>query len=425
MRSRPGFTAVLIILGVLLLLDLYVFSAVKTMTVGLEAQTRKYIHWAYWLVNISLFAWVIFLMFTMPETGSSPRPFMTFFGVWVMFFVPKLIIMAVIGAEDVARGVRAIYAMGYNAISDDAGMSLGISRRQFLSRAAGAIALVPFLGIAHGMISGKFRYRVRKETIYFDDLPPAFDGFTITQLSDIHIGSFDPDSHREEVQEGIRLAQAQKSDVFVFTGDLVNNIASEMNPWKKDFSVLKAPYGQYSILGNHDYGDYVAWDSAELKQQNMQELYATHAEIGFDLLRDEHRVFEKDGQKIYLLGVENWGAGGFKQAGDLDKALANIPKDGFKLLLSHDPSHFDEKVSKHDTNIHLTMSGHTHGAQFGVEIPWLKWSPVQFRYNRWAGLYNDAKRYLYVNRGFGFLGFPGRVGIWPEVTVITLKKSVA
>lgn len=425
MKIRGSIIGILIFLGILFLVDLYVFSAVKTMTVGLEARTRKIIHWGYWAVNISLFAWFLYYLVTMSPEHTVPRSFMTFFGTFVLFFLPKLLIVVVIGAEDIARGVRAIYALGYNAMSDEGGMSVGISRRQFLSRAAAAIALVPFLGIAHGMISGKFRFRVRRETIYFDDLPEAFDGFTITQLSDIHVGSFDPDDHREEVREGIKLAQSQNSDVFVFTGDLVNNIAAEMNPWKEDFAMLRAKHGQFSILGNHDYGDYVSWDSQELKEQNMQELYSTHREIGFDLLRDEHRVIEKNGQKIYLLGVENWGAGGFKQQGDLQKAMSDVPADAFKILLSHDPSHFDEVVCKHDCHVHLTLSGHTHGAQFGVEIPWLKWSPVQFRYSKWAGLYNEAKRYLYVNRGFGFLGFPGRVGIWPEVTVLTLKRKVA
>lgn len=425
MRNRPGLTGILIFLALLLLIDIYVFSAVKTMTVGLEAKTRKYVHWAYWLVNGLLFAWFIYLTITMSPERTPPRSFMTFFGTWVMFFVPKLLILLVIGAEDVVRGIRAIYALGYNAMSDSGGMSVGITRRQFLSRAAGALALVPFLGIAHGMISGRFRFRVRRETVYYDDLPSAFDGFTITQLSDIHIGSFDPESHLEEVREGIRLAQDQKSDIIVFTGDLVNNMASEMIPWKKEFAVLRAPMGQYSILGNHDYGDYVDWDSEAAKEQNMEDLYAAHSEIGFDLMRDRHIPLEKNGEQIYLVGVENWGAGGFKKKGDLDKALTGVPAEAFKILLSHDPSHYDEVVSKHDANIHLTLSGHTHGAQFGVEIPWLKWSPVQFRYSRWAGLYNVAERYLYVNRGFGFLGFPGRVGIWPEVTVITLKKTVA
>jgi predicted MPP superfamily phosphohydrolase len=273
------------------------------------------------------------------------------------------------------------------------------------------------------MVAGRFRFRVRRETLYFDDLPAAFDGFTITQLSDIHIGSFDPESHRDEVREGLKLAQDQQSDLFVFTGDLVNNQAEEMLPWKNEFGVLKAPFGQFSILGNHDYGDYLyGFDPSPAKTKNFEQLVATHGEIGFNLMRNQHTVLEKNGEKIYLLGVENWGKG-FKQEGKLNLALDGVPDDAFKILLSHDPSHFDEEVSKHESQIHLTLSGHTHGAQFGVEIPGIKWSPVQFRYSRWAGIYNEAKRYLYVNRGFGFLGFPGRVGIWPEVTVLTLKRK--
>lgn len=425
MRNRPNITGLLIFLGILLLIDLYVFSAVKTMTVGLETRTRKYIHWAYWFVNISLFAWFGFISVMMAEQGGPPKSTTTFIGVWAIFFVPKLLIMLILGVEDVGRGLRAIYALGHNAVSDGGDIPVGIDRRQFISRAAGVLALIPFLGMAHGMIAGRWRFRVRRETIYYDDLPPAFDGLTITQLSDIHSGSFDPVDHLEEVRAGIQLAMDQKSDIFVFTGDLVNNIADEMLPWKTEFAKIKAPMGQFSILGNHDYGDYYyGYDPSTEKEENFNRLCATHGEIGFKLMRNEHHVFERDGQKLYLLGIENWGKG-FKTVGKLEDALANVPEDAFKVLLSHDPSHFDEQVSVHKTDIHLTLSGHTHGAQFGVEIPGIKWSPVQFRYSRWAGLYNVGKRHLYVNRGFGFLGFPGRVGIWPEVTVITLKRTVA
>ncbi|HLG02944.1 MAG TPA: metallophosphoesterase, partial [Bacteroidia bacterium] len=176
---------------------------------------------------------------------------------------------------------------------------------------------------------------------------------------------------------------------------------------------------------NHDYGDYVPWPSEEAKKENMQKLYATHAGMGFRLLLNQHSVLEKDGQQLYLIGVENWGSGGFKKKGELDIALNGIPENAFKVLLSHDPSHFDEIVSQHERHIHLTLSGHTHGAQFGVEIPGIKFSPVQFRYPHWAGLYEEAKRYIYVNRGFGFLAFPGRVGIWPEITVLTLRRGIA
>jgi uncharacterized protein len=375
-----------------------------------------------------LIGWMIAVFFFSPaaEGKGFPRSFMTFFGVWLMFLVPKLLFAIFLLGEDVFRLFRGIFAAGKNAISDSPDkMALFESRRKFISTIAAVTAAIPFVGIAHGMIAGKFRFRVRRETVFFPDLPDAFDGFTITQLSDIHVGSFDPENHREEIRRGIVLANEQKSDLFVFTGDLVNNAADEMDPWIEEFSKLHAPMGQYSILGNHDYGDYVSWDSKEHKEANMRKLYKTHEKLGFRLMRNEHTVIEKNGQQLFLVGVENWGTGGFKQNGDLDAALRGVPENAFKVLLSHDPSHFDTIVSQHRTQIHLTLSGHTHGAQFGVEIPGIKFSPVQFRYPHWAGLYEETKRYLYVNRGFGFLGFPGRVGIWPEVTVLTLRKGTA
>jgi hypothetical protein len=270
------------------------------------------------------------------------------------------------------------------------------------------------------MIKGKYDYKVHRQTLYFDDLPPAFDGFTITQLSDIHSGSFD---NTAAVQRGIDLAKSQNSDLFVFTGDLVNNAAWEIEPYIGHFNQLKAPYGQYSILGNHDYGDYIQWDSPAAKAANLATLEEHHKALDYRLLLNENAAIEKDGQKIALIGVQNWGRG-FIKMGDLDKALEGVDKDAFKILLSHDPTHWEEKVRYHPTTIHLTLSGHTHGAQFGVETDKLRWSPVQYRYLDWAGLANEKDRYLYVNRGFGFLAFSGRLGIWPEITVITLKRRV-
>jgi predicted MPP superfamily phosphohydrolase len=251
-------------------------------------------------------------------------------------------------------------------------------------------------------------------------LPAAFDGFTITQLSDIHSGSFDDVA---AMQKGIDLAIAQKSDLFVFTGDLVNNAASEIEPYLNRFGSIKAPYGQFSILGNHDYGDYIEWKSPEAKAANLETLKQHHKTLGYRLLLNENVTIEKGGQKISLIGVQNWGRG-FIQMGDLNKALRDVPKDAFKVLLSHDPTHWEDHVRYNSANIHLTLSGHTHGAQFGVEIPGFKWSPVKYKYLDWAGLANHNERYLYVNRGFGFLAFSGRLGIWPEVTVIELKKKV-
>jgi len=274
---------------------------------------------------------------------------------------------------------------------------------------------------AYGMVRGKYAYRVIRHTLYFDDLPAAFDGFRITQISDVHAGSF---TRSKAVQKGIDLIQQQEGDLFVFTGDLVNNRAEEIKPWIDHFSRIRAPYGQFSILGNHDYGDYVPWPDAQTKQQNLEQLKVHHAELGFRLLLDEHIMLTKNGEQLVLAGVENWGIG-FGERGDLKKALKGTNSNDFKILLSHDPSHWEAEVKKYPSAIHLTLSGHTHGMQFGIEALGLKWSPVKYRYRHWAGLKEEFGRILNVNRGFGFIGFSGRVGIWPEISVITLKRGVA
>ncbi|MEO5643423.1 MAG: metallophosphoesterase [Bacteroidia bacterium] len=423
MRREPNVIGIIIFIGFLLLIDYYVFTGVRTLTTGLEVRTRKIIHWAYWILCFSFFAWLAGIIIYMNATQTFPKSASLFIGAWALFFVPKLLFMVFLLGEDIYRLFRSLFAVGHNTIVKDDPMAYSVSRRKFVSVIAAATAAIPFLGILHGLAVGKFKYRVLRETIFYPDLPDAFDGFTITQISDIHVGSFDPDNDREEIMHAINMANDQQSDLLVFTGDMVNNIATEMEPWKKEFSQLKAPYGQYSILGNHDYGDYIEWPSAQAKAQNMEHLYAIHAQLGFKLMRNQNAVIEKDGQKLSLIGVENWGTGGFKQMGDIDKALENVPADAFKILLSHDPSHFDHIVSKHKTHVHLTLSGHTHGGQFGVEIPGIKWSPIQYKYPHWAGLYGENGRNIYVNRGFGFLALPARIGIWPEITVITLKKG--
>jgi predicted MPP superfamily phosphohydrolase len=257
--------------------------------------------------------------------------------------------------------------------------------------------------------------------LHFEDLPESFDGYKLTQISDIHSGSFD---NMDKVKYAVDLINEQDSDVILFTGDIVNNKTDELLPYVDVFNKLKAKDGLYSVLGNHDYGDYVSWDSDEAKDQNLEDLKTLQKEIGFDLLLNESRYLEKNGERIALVGVENWGAGGFKKAGDLKRAAAGIHKDDFKILMSHDPSHWEKEVIQDDYNYHLTLSGHTHGMQFGIEIPgWFKWSPVKWRYKYWAGIYEEMGQYINVNRGFGYLAFPGRVGIWPEITVIELKKG--
>jgi len=272
----------------------------------------------------------------------------------------------------------------------------------------------------YGIVKGKYAYRVIKHTLFFDDLPNAFDGFTITQISDVHAGSF---QNAKAVQKGIDLIKAQNSDLFVFTGDLVNNKAEEIKPWISYFSQIKAPYGQFSILGNHDYGDYVKWESENIKAANLLQLKEYHAELGFKLLLDEHVELYKHGERIILAGVENWGLG-FGERGDLKKALQGVNPADFKILLSHDPTHWDTEVKQLPDRVHLTLSGHTHGMQFGIEAFGIKWSPVKYRYAHWAGIASENGRFLNINRGFGFLGFSGRVGIWPEITVIELKKQI-
>lgn len=282
-----------------------------------------------------------------------------------------------------------------------------------------AISALLVLVFIYGIIRGKYAYRVIKHILYFDDLPKSFDGFTITQISDVHSGSF---SNAKAVQRGIDMIKAQQSDLFVFTGDLVNNKAEEIKPWIKQFSEIKAPFGQFSILGNHDYGDYVKWDSEQKKRDNLQLLKSYHKDLGFKLLLDEHVELQKENDKIILAGVENWGIG-FGERGDLEKSLSGTSAHDFKVLLSHDPSHWEAEVIKYRSKVHLTLSGHTHGMQFGIEAFGIKWSPVKLRYKHWAGIKELKEMYLNVNRGFGFIGFSGRVGIWPEITVIELKRK--
>lgn len=339
------------------------------------------------------------------------------FGFLLTMLVFKVVAVIFLFSEDIFRFLSAAY---YSFWGETKEFSLP-ERRKFLSFIAMGIAAIPFGGLLYGMYRGKYNFKVLKYDLEYDDLPDAFDGYQITQISDVHSGSFD---NREKIEYAIDLINQQKSDVLLFTGDMVNNKTEEMYPWKDLFATLEAKDGKFSVLGNHDYGDYVSWDTEELKKANLDELKALQKEIGFDLLLNESRYLTKGNDRIALVGVENWGKGGFKKAGDLGRAAAGIHKDDFKILMSHDPSHWEQKVISDPYHYHLTLSGHTHGMQFGIEIPgWIKWSPVKWRYKYWAGIYKEMGQFINVNRGFGFLGYPGRVGIWPEITVITLKKS--
>ena len=294
------------------------------------------------------------------------------------------------------------------------------SRRRFVSLIGMGVAAIPFAGMIYGMLLGRYNYRVVKHTLYFDDLPEAFDGYRVVHISDIHSGSFD---NAEKVQYGIDMINAQQGDVIFFTGDLVNNKAEEMRPWIAHFKQLHAKDGVYSVLGNHDYGDYVQWDSPDEKAKNLETLKQIHQQLGFCLLNNESVFLSRGQQRIAVVGVENWGQG-FIKKGNLKQALSQVDKKDFKILLSHDPTHWQYEVLKDPNFIHLTLSGHTHGMQFGIEIPGvIKWSPAGWRYKYWGGVYKEKDRYINVNRGFGYLAFPGRVGMPPEITVIELKKK--
>ena len=354
--------------------------------------------------------------------GEAPgrvlsRPKSYAFGFLLAILTFNLITILFLFSEDIFRFFSGLYHRIFGG-SDEFSLP---TRRRFLSVLALGMAALPFGALLYGMYRGKYNFKVLKYTLEFEDLPSAFDGYRITQISDIHSGSFD---NRNKIEYAVNLVNEQESDVLFFTGDLVNNLASEMKPWKALFSQLSAPDGVYSILGNHDYGDYVSWETEEAKKANLDELKTLQKEMGFDLLLNENRYLKRGKDRLAVIGVENWGRGGFKKAGDLKKATAGVAKDDFKILLSHDPSHWEDVVIGDEVHYHLTLSGHTHGMQFGIEIPGLvKWSPVKWRYKYWAGIYEEMGQMINVNRGFGFLGYPGRVGIWPEISVITLKKK--
>ncbi|MCG2460305.1 metallophosphoesterase [Flavobacteriaceae bacterium F89] len=402
----------IIFLIVYFVLGLYTLQALKTIS---RYPWVYYIFMAIALLVVGNFIY----QFTLGETPGRvlSRPKSYAFGFLITMMVFEMVTILFLFSEDLFRLVSATYSNFFGASKE----FTFPQRRRFLSTIALGIAAIPFGALLYGMYKGKYNFKVLKYTLEFDDLPDAFDGYRITQISDVHSGSFD---NRDKIEYAVELINRQESDVLLFTGDMVNNMAVEMDPWADLFSTLDATDGKYSILGNHDYGDYVEWETEEAKEKNLEDLKKLQKDIGFDLLLNESRFLQKGKDRIALVGVENWGKGGFKNAGDLKKAAEKVSQDDFKILMSHDPTHWEEKVLSDDYHYHLTLSGHTHGMQFGIEIPgWVKWSPAKWRYKHWAGIYSEKGAYINVNRGFGFLGYPGRVGIWPEITVITLKKK--
>lgn len=404
--------AQLLFILVFFLLEWYAFQAIKTVS------NQNWVAILFWAIGILAIANMV-LQFSFGEKSGNLNPVRNYaIGFIFILLAFDIAIIFILLGEDI---VRLLTGLTRKILGRSDGERFLPSRRKWVSQVALSIAAIPFSALIYGIFKGKHDYRVLKYTLTFPDLPHHFDGFKITQISDLHAGSFD---NREKLEYAVELINKQNSDLLLFTGDLVNNKADEMRPWMGVFSKLKAKTGVYSILGNHDYGDYVQWENDAAKAKNLEDLKRTHKDLGFELLLNEHRLIEKEGQKIALVGVENWGAGGFKKEGDLKKAQKGLSNSDFKILMSHDPSHWDSQVVPDELHYHLTLSGHTHGMQFGIEIPgWIKWSPVSLRYPRWAGLYQVNGQILNVNRGFGVLAYPGRVGMPPEITVIELKKG--
>lgn len=392
-----------------LLIDFYAFQSVKTIS------KNKLVYIGYWIFSLAVLGNVIYQLSIINNSKGLSQSLMFAFGLMILSIAPKFLAVLILFSEDIFRIFKGIFT--YFSTSNSS--TFLVERREFVSKIALGLAAIPFASVLYGMTRGKYNYQVINHTLFFEDLPSAFDGFKITHISDIHSGSFDD---AEKIAHGIELINEQNSDVILFTGDIVNNTADEMTPWISHFQKLTAKEGKYSVLGNHDYGEYVRFDTNQEKEANFQAIKDIHPKIGFHLLLNDSVYLERGTDKIALVGVENWGTR-FKKAGDLGVASKNIAKNDFKILLSHDPSHWDAEVKNHINNYHLTLSGHTHGMQFGIEIPGFKWSPVQYIYKQWAGIYNEGAKFINVNRGFGFLAFPGRVGIWPEITVITLKKK--
>ncbi|OOG74544.1 metallophosphoesterase [Flavobacterium sp. A45] len=395
-----------------LVIEIYAYQSVKTLI------KLRWILLAYSVISLLLLVFIVYSFTQFDRSVGQTKQTMFTMGLMLVVYLPKIVMTVILLGEDVFRLTAGAinYFVDKNSNSD-----FLPSRRKFVSQIGLGLASIPFLSLIYGIFEGRYNYKVIKQAIHFPDLPDAFDGFKITQISDVHSGSFD---EAEKINYAIDLINEQNSDMILFTGDIVNTHAKEMHPWIETFSrISKHKYGKFSVLGNHDYGEYVTWPTQTEKDENFEDIKKLYGQIGFQLLLNEHVFIEKDGGKIALVGVENWGKN-FKQAGDLKKASQHLSKDDFKILMSHDPSHWNEVVQHDDKHFHLTLSGHTHGMQFGIEIPgFFKWSLAQYVYKQWAGLYENLGRYVYVNRGFGFHAYPGRVGIMPEITVIQLIKG--
>jgi uncharacterized protein len=414
MRNAGFFLIVALIMAAV---DFYVFQVVKMLCQGSSSRAKSVVFTSYWTISIAIIVLFIFLPFL--NTERMPKNLRNYlFATIIGFFFAKLLASVIFLVDDLRRAIQwGVAKILFRNTEGESEVSGGISRSVFLSWLGIGIGSSLITSLIYGF-SNKYNYKIRRLPLAFPNLPPAFRGLKIVQISDIHSGSFD---NKKAVEKGVQMILDLKPDLILFTGDLINDRTTEMLGYEDVFSRLKAPMGVFSILGNHDYGDYVKWPTQAAREQNIEDLITLQTNMGWRLLMNEHVVLEKQGQEIALIGIENWSAKArFPKHGKMWEAYPGAEKYPFKILMSHDPSHWDAEVRPRYEDIDLTLAGHTHGMQFGVEIPGFKWSPVKYVYDEWAGLYEEGKQKLYVNRGYGFIGYPGRVGILPEITLIEL-----
>ncbi len=407
-----------ILLAILFAIDWYVYQGALLAFKNTADWVKSSVRYLYWGITVISFSIIIFYNFGNPYWLKGTSRSLIFTGIFINYF-SKIFAALFLVSGDIVRFGQWIASFFQNPVSSGEGNT--IPRSEFLAKTAIVAGTLPLVAMSWGIISGAHDYRIRRKTIYLPNLPKAFDGITIGQVSDIHSGSF---FNKTAVKGGVEMMMSEKPDLLFFTGDLVNNETSEVKDYINIFDKLKAPLGVYSVTGNHDYGDYRGWDTPAEKAQNFKDLIEAHRLMGYQLLMNENKIITLEGEKLAILGNENWGAGRFAKYGDIDKAYAGSEEAAVRLLLSHDPSHWDAQVKQKYPDIDLMFAGHTHGFQFGVEIGDFKWSPSQYAYKQWAGLYTEGNQHLYVNRGFGYIGYPGRVGMPPELTIITLKSGL-
>jgi len=406
----------LLLLVIIIAIDIYAFQAVRTLIQSWNPPLRNLIYGIFWTVPVLAIGY--FLLTNLSDFSATYKNLAVYLRTLLFIaYLSKLLLLPLLLIDD----VRRLATMAFNGLNPEGNTLSRIDRSRFLTQVGLLLGSLPFISLTYGIIRNPYRYKVFRKEVEIEDLPEALDGLRIVQISDIHSGSF---TFREPVKNAIDLINRENADLVLFTGDMVNSVAKEMEPFVGIFDKVRARHGVFSVLGNHDYGDYHHWPNPEAKAANLRQLESIQKRLGWQLLRNENRILEIEGHSVGVIGVENFSTHPrFPQYGDLDKAYRGAEGNFLKILLSHDPSHWQHEVVSKFRDIDLTFSGHTHGMQFGVEIPgWVRWSPIQYMYEEWAGLYRRGKQYLYVNRGLGFIGYPGRVGILPEITSLVLRK---